>query len=235
MRAPDFACSRCSPCTLLWLVLSPSTGRRVTWGGAVRPTRACPSRDRARALWRGVAVNQTEYCGRRLCARSARASFQWNESRPTHVLRTAADTDFRHYWLDCFEHDGVMARSASDQAATVSAGGRVGLPPRWFMVGMNGWGAAEPAWWPSLQAHPDASSCTISRFCHAHRALLRLTRGTWDCGGRRPTGGGRCTGRRAAPSRQTGPATVCVRSGSIALKEPSGTGSGALGPDRRQP
>ena len=34
------------------------------------------------------------------------------------------------------------------------AGGRVRVPPRWFVV--NGWGAAEPAWWLNLQAHPDA-------------------------------------------------------------------------------
>jgi deazaflavin-dependent oxidoreductase (nitroreductase family) len=105
--------------------------------------------------------------------------------------------------------DGGMTGKQQDRAAAVSAGGRPGLQPRWFIVGfwyahrgrlglwrpkpggwgtlwlsttgrrtgrprkvvlgylqqgetlftmaMNGWGAAEPAWWLNLQAHPDAT------------------------------------------------------------------------------
>jgi len=39
-------------------------------------------------------------------------------------------------------------------------------------MAMNGWGAAEPAWWLNLQAHPDATVRTRDgRFLvHAHRA-----------------------------------------------------------------
>jgi deazaflavin-dependent oxidoreductase (nitroreductase family) len=29
--------------------------------------------------------------------------------------------------------------------------------PNLFGMAMNGWGAAEPAWWLNLQAHPDAT------------------------------------------------------------------------------
>lgn len=39
-------------------------------------------------------------------------------------------------------------------------------------MAMNGWGAAEPAWWLNLQAHPDAIAQTRDgvRPVHAHRA-----------------------------------------------------------------
>jgi len=40
-------------------------------------------------------------------------------------------------------------------------------------MAMNGWAAADPAWWLNLQAHPDASVRTKDgeRAVHAHRAL----------------------------------------------------------------
>ena len=64
-----------------------------------------------------------------------------------------------------------------------TTGRRTGRPRR-VMVGyfqdgddlvtmaMNGWGAAEPAWWLNLQAHPDATVQTKdgARAVHAHRA-----------------------------------------------------------------
>ena len=39
-------------------------------------------------------------------------------------------------------------------------------------MAMNGWGAAEPAWWLNLQAHPDATAQTRdgARQVRAHRA-----------------------------------------------------------------
>jgi F420H(2)-dependent quinone reductase len=39
-------------------------------------------------------------------------------------------------------------------------------------MAMNGWGAAEPAWWLNLQAHPDATAQTKdgARAVHARRA-----------------------------------------------------------------
>ena len=39
-------------------------------------------------------------------------------------------------------------------------------------MAMNGWGAAEPAWWLNLQAHPDATVQTKdgARAVRAHRA-----------------------------------------------------------------
>lgn len=39
-------------------------------------------------------------------------------------------------------------------------------------MAMNGWGAAEPAWWLNLQAHPDATAQTKdgTRAVHARRA-----------------------------------------------------------------
>ena len=39
-------------------------------------------------------------------------------------------------------------------------------------MAMNGWGAAEPAWWLNLQAHPDATAQTRdgARAVRAHRA-----------------------------------------------------------------
>ena len=39
-------------------------------------------------------------------------------------------------------------------------------------MAMNGWGAAEPAWWLNLQAHPDATAMTRdgSRRIHARKA-----------------------------------------------------------------
>jgi deazaflavin-dependent oxidoreductase (nitroreductase family) len=39
-------------------------------------------------------------------------------------------------------------------------------------MAMNGWGAADPAWWLNLQAHPDATAHTKdgARAVHAHRA-----------------------------------------------------------------
>jgi hypothetical protein len=71
-----------------------------------------------------------------------------------------------------------MARSESDQAATVSVGGGVGLPPRWFVVG----------------------------FWHAHRALLRLTRGHLGLWRPTPDGWGTLYGapERTAPTRRPG-------------------------------
>jgi deazaflavin-dependent oxidoreductase (nitroreductase family) len=40
-------------------------------------------------------------------------------------------------------------------------------------MAMNGWGAADPAWWLNLQAHPDATAHTKDgvRAVHARRAL----------------------------------------------------------------
>jgi deazaflavin-dependent oxidoreductase (nitroreductase family) len=39
-------------------------------------------------------------------------------------------------------------------------------------MAMNGWGAADPAWWLNLQAHPDATAQTKdgARAVHAHQA-----------------------------------------------------------------
>ena len=44
--------------------------------------------------------------------------------------------------------------------------------PNLVSMAMNGWGAAEPAWWLNLQEHPDAVVRTRDgvRAVHAHRA-----------------------------------------------------------------
>ena len=58
----------------------------------------------------------------------------------------------------CFERIWYAARIASSANA--------------FTLAMNGWGAAEPAWWLNLQAHPDATAQTKdgARAVHARRA-----------------------------------------------------------------
>ena len=44
--------------------------------------------------------------------------------------------------------------------------------PHLVSMAMTGWGAAEPAWWLNLQAHPDTTVRTRdgTRPVHAHRA-----------------------------------------------------------------
>lgn len=71
-----------------------------------------------------------------------------------------------------------MTGSRHDRAATTSAGGRAGLQPRWFIVG----------------------------FWHAHRALLRATRGRLGLWRPKPGGWGTLwlttTGRRSGQPRK---------------------------------
>jgi hypothetical protein len=48
---------------------------------------------------------------------------------------------------------------------------------------MNGWGAAEPAWWLNLQAHPDATAQTRdgARQVRARRARGDERERLWSC------------------------------------------------------
>jgi hypothetical protein len=47
-------------------------------------------------------------------------------------------------------HDGPEQRRAASSSATTRTA------PTLTSMAMNGWGAAEPAWWLNLQAHPEA-------------------------------------------------------------------------------